>query len=66
MPSLEDLQLTPAEIAQGVKWHEAGVSPEMILHRILQSRQLTARTGTQTPDEAAAAVRTRNETGRWP
>lgn len=64
-PTLEELQLTPAEITTAVKWHEQGVKPEMILHRILQSRQLTARTGTSTPDQAAAAVRHRNETGRW-
>lgn len=65
LPSLDDLHLTPAEITQGVKWHEQGVNPETILHRILQSRQLTARTRTETPDQAAAAVRYRNEKGRW-
>lgn len=65
LPSLDEIQLTPAEIATAVKWHEQGVSPETILHRVLQSRQLTARTRTTTPDQAAAAVRRRNETGRW-
>lgn len=65
LPSLDELHLTPAEITQGVKWHEAGVSPETILHRILQSRQLTARTHAETPDQAAAAVKQRNETGHW-
>lgn len=65
LPSLEELQLTPAEISTAVKWHEQGVSPETILHRILQSRQLTARTRTQTPDQAAEAIRKRNATGRW-
>jgi len=64
-PSLDELKLTPAEISTAVKWHEQGVSPEHILHRILQSRQLTARTGTTTPDQAATAVRYRNEHGRW-
>jgi hypothetical protein len=64
-PSLDELKLTPAEISTAVKWHEQGVSPENILHRILQSRQLTARTGTTTPDQAATAVRYRNEHGRW-
>jgi len=65
MPSLDELKLTPAEISTAVKWHEQGVSPEAILHRILQSRQLTARTGTTTPDQAAIAVKYRNEHGRW-
>jgi hypothetical protein len=65
MPSLEDLQLTKAEIETAVKWHEQGVKPEMILHRILQSRQLTARTRTTTPDQAAEAIRRRNATGKW-
>lgn len=65
LPSLDELQLTPAEITTAVKWHEAGVSPETILHRIIQSRQLTARTRTDTPDQAAAAVKQRNETGKW-
>lgn len=65
LPSLDDLHLTPAEITTAVKWHEQGVSPEMILQRILQSRQLTARTKTTTPDQAAEAVRYRNEKGRW-
>ncbi len=65
LPSLDELSLTPAEIQQGVKWHEQGVSPETIIHRILQSRQLTQRLHTETPDQAAEAVRQRNETGRW-
>jgi hypothetical protein len=56
MPSLEDLQLTKAEIETAVKWHENGVSPETILHRILQSRQLTAKTRTTTPDQAAIEI----------
>lgn len=64
-PSLDDLHLTPAEIGTAVKWHEQGVSPETILHRILQSRQLTAKTRTTTPDQAADAIRKRNATGRW-
>lgn len=65
LPSLDELHLTPAEITQGVKWHEQGVAPETILHRILQSRQLTARIHAETPDQAAAAVKQRNETGKW-
>lgn len=64
--SVDDLQLTPAELAQGVKWQAQGVSPQAILDRILQSRQLTAATRTHTPDQAAEAVRMRNATGRWP
>lgn len=64
-PSLEELHLTPSEITQAVKWHESGVKPEVILHRILQSRQLTARTGTETPDQARIKVEYRNQHGRW-
>jgi hypothetical protein len=49
-----------------VKWHTQGVTPEQIVRRILASRQLTASTGAPTPDDMAAAIRTRNETGKWP
>jgi hypothetical protein len=64
--SLEALQLTPAEIAQGVKWHAQGITPAKIVERILMARKLTAGTGAPTPDEMTAAIKVRNETGKWP
>jgi len=63
--TLDDLKLSPAEQIQGVKWMDQGVPPEEILLRILQSRELTKRTGSLTPEQAATRIRRRNETGKW-
>lgn len=64
--TLEDLSITPAELAQGAKWADQGVPPEEILSRILSSRELTGKLGLQTPDQVKARINKRNDSGRWP
>jgi hypothetical protein len=63
--ALEQLHLTPEEIKQATRWAEKHVPPDVILERIVSSRKLTQATKTSTPDQAAEAVRYRNEKGRW-
>lgn len=63
--ALTKLNLTPAEIKQGVKWAQQGVDSSKILERILISRQLVQATGSVTPDQAAAKVASAQHTGKF-
>lgn len=63
--TLKNLKLTPEEERQGAIWLERGVPPDVILARILGSRQLTTSLKTPTPDAVRRAVDDRNATGYW-
>lgn len=51
-------ELSPAEMVQAQKWKAAGATDDQIMQRVQLSRVLTSATGTPTPEEAAAAMRT--------
>lgn len=51
-------KLTAAEMVQAQKWKAAGATDDQIMQRVQLSRALTSATGTPTPEEAAAAMRT--------
>lgn len=65
LATLAKEKLSAAEVAQGLKWLKQGKSPEQIMTLIEQSRALTAKLGTPTPQQAADALRVRNDTGKW-
>lgn len=60
---------SPSEIKQSVQWLQAGVSPQDVVTRVDQARQLLKTSSfahLPTSLEAAQAATERNATGKWP